>query len=77
MELEELFKDRSSEEISAFAFNIGKMIEAIVKDRMVEIQERNTFLEARIVEFRKDIKAYYDLPELLLYYDIHFNIKQG
>lgn len=55
MELEELFKNRSEEAISAFAYNTGRLMEHIVDSRIGSIKEENEVLRAKILEYRNKL----------------------
>lgn len=89
MELEDLFKNRSDEEISAFAFNMGRMVELSINQKTREINTENKTLKALILSYRQElnfqrensykedkigITVYDKLTELLVKFDVKFNV---
>lgn len=72
MDLEEFFKDRSDEEISAFAHNIGRSMDVIIKAKIGDVETTNKVLQARILEFREELVE--RDKSLLPLYDKHFGI---
>ena len=52
MDIEELFKDKSNEQISAFAFNIGRTLETAIRVKTNDIEAENRFLKSQILSFR-------------------------
>ena len=84
MELEDLFKDRSQEGISAFAFNTGRLFETIINVNSNNAVEDKKNLQALILSFRqkladesKMLKQGNSLRRLLLKeFDEHFKIEK-
>lgn len=77
MNLEELFKDRSKEEISAFAFSTGKMIEETIKVQSEGAKRDMQELLAKVLAFHVNLKVYYKeftAAQILELYDKHFEI---
>ena len=77
MELEELFKDRSEEAISAFAFNIGRTLETAIRVRSNNIEDENKYLKASILTFREKFRIANNSFSKLIIQEIdkHFNIE--
>lgn len=79
MEIEDLFKDRSNENISAFAFNIGRMIEDTIHGKVGEISQENLSLKAKIFTFRSRL-AHLTIPNgdvILKEFENHFGIVEA
>lgn len=72
--LESLFKNRDEEQISAFAFNIGRMIEYSI----ISLKEENNMLKASILDFRRKILLNGGLSDfsILSKFDEHFKIQE-
>jgi hypothetical protein len=66
-----LIQDNPEENISAFAFNIGRVLEHIVTTRTNNLETTNKELEARILDFRKNL-----VGDALVTYDTHFKIQK-
>lgn len=49
--MEKKNKMEKDEQISAFAFETGKRIEQLINERMNFLQEENTLLEAKILQW--------------------------
>ena len=78
MKLKKLFKDKSDEQISAFAFNLGRVIENTIKGKIGDTMDENMMLKAQILEFRQKILLNGGMSDfsILKKYDEHFQIKQ-
>lgn len=75
MELEDLFKDRSQEQISAFAFSTGKMIEEAIRVSSNNATEDKKKLEGLILTFRVKLSKEQIFEPLLAEFDRHFGIE--
>jgi len=71
-----------NETISAFAFRTGKMIEELIDKETDRLNNRNMFLEAKILSFRNELvktqTTYFSadlLPDYLEKFDKHFEIQ--
>lgn len=74
MDLDELFKETpTSEAISVFAFNTGRLIEHVIKVTSNNALERVKELEAKILQYRSSVADVLHEDELKQY-DEHFSI---
>jgi len=77
MNLEELFKDRSKEEISAFAFSTAKMFEEAIRVASNNAVREKKELEAKILAFRQLLTSDdFSYEKVLQEFDRHFNIQK-
>ena len=58
------------EEISAFAFNVGKMVEKLIDERTDNLEYSNKYTEAKILDFYAKLEE----GSLKEKYKKHFNI---
>lgn len=63
---------KKEENISAFAYEIGKDIERIIEDRNGDLSEKLEKLQASVLNFRQEIK---NNENMLKVYDMYFNIE--
>lgn len=76
--IEELFKDKSKEEISAFAFNVGRLLEIAVDNEIYKLKNENAFMKGQILQFRNKLSKGQPTilnTNLLYEYDLHFRIQ--
>ncbi len=67
-----------NENISAFAFKTGRLIEELINKENNNLKESNQMLEARILHFYAKLKdekdPYLYLPDLIKDYEKNFNV---
>lgn len=71
MDIQELFKDKSDEELSAFAYNTGRMIDEAIKVKSNEAINKLKELQSKVLEFRQ---KFYINSTMIIDYDKHFGI---
>ena len=64
--------ENNNKEISAFAFNIGRLIEQSINHRINSVETNYKFLQAQLFNFRHIYLN--DNPELAKKFDEHFRI---
>ena len=62
------------EDISAFAFNTGKMIERFINKTNNNLSEDYEQLQALVLDFRNILNKE-DYADVIAWYDEHFNIQ--
>lgn len=78
MRLKKLFRNKSDKQISAFAYNLGKVIENTIKGRVGDVMDENIQLKAQIIEFRQIVLLNGGMNDfsILRKYDEHFKIEK-
>jgi len=63
------------ENISAFAYKVGKELEKLVEERNNNLTEQLTSLQASVLSFRREIETTNN-ENMLKVYDMYFKIKE-
>ncbi len=70
---------KEDENISAFAFKTGRLIEDLINKETNNLKEENKLLQARILNFycklNDNVEVYYYTPDLVQEYKEYFNIE--